>query len=90
MMVLTWTFSRHIQHAVPVTTKLKLTYHLKPSLKQGNGEATGHSQGFMTNQFSKKNSIVFSILNSKKWWFVSNIEKKYSKFKMFHILLVHY
>ena len=42
------------QHAVLVTVKLKLTL----SLKQGGGGGTGRSQGFMTNQFFKKNGIV--------------------------------
>ena len=50
--------SRHIQHAVLGTVKLKLTYHLKPSLKQAGGGATGRSQGLMANQVSMKNSIV--------------------------------
>ena len=36
------------------TVKLKLTL----SLKQGGGGGTGRSQGLMTNQFFKKNSIV--------------------------------
>ena len=49
--------------------KAKTYVALKSILKQGcacvggggggGGGATGRSQGFMTNQFSKKNSIVF-------------------------------
>ena len=38
--------------------KAKTYVALKSILKKGGGGATGRSQGFMTNQFSKKNSIV--------------------------------
>ena len=67
MLVSTWTSSHHIQHEVLVTVKLKLMHHLKPSMKKGGGRAAWHSQDFMKNQFSKKNSIflVHSIVKNE-------------------------
>ena len=47
------------------TVKQKLTYHLKLSLKEADGGATGRSQGFTANQFSKENSIV-SVYSTDK------------------------
>ena len=50
-------FSPHSTHSAS-NSKAKTYVTLKTILETGGGGATGHSQGFMTNQFSKKNSVA--------------------------------
>ena len=50
-------FSPHSTRSAS-NSKAKTYVPLKTILETGDGGATGHSQGFMTNQFSKKSSVA--------------------------------